>query len=213
MFSLREKIGREEFDYLALMSALADYANPRAKVTSLLRTGVIIRVKKGLYVFGEKFRRRPFCRELLANLIYGPSYISLDYALAWHNLIPERVAVLTSITCKRAREFSTPVGVFVYRSRPRASFFLGMERVERDGLSFLMATPERALADKLRDDRGGSLRSLKEMSAYLFDNQRIDPAAFRNLDTTLFAQLAAAMSSRKVSVANRLLHHLRERPV
>lgn len=91
---LRKLIGREEFDYPALMSALANYANPRDKVTSLLRQGVIIRVKKGLYVFGDDFRKRPFCRELLANLIYGPSYVSLDYALSYHGLIPERVAAL-----------------------------------------------------------------------------------------------------------------------
>jgi len=86
-----------------------------------------------------------------------------------------------------------------------------MERIEREGLSFLMATPERALADKLREDRGGPLRSLKEMSIYLFDNQRIDPEVFRSLDANLFSQLAACMNSRKVSVANRLLRCLQER--
>ena len=58
---LRKRIGREEFDYPALMAALARYANPRDKVRSLLRQGVIIRVKKGLYVFGEDLRWRPVC--------------------------------------------------------------------------------------------------------------------------------------------------------
>ena len=92
---LREQIGREEFDYPALMGALSQYANPRDKVTSLLRRGTIVRVKKGLYVFGEAYRRRPYSRELLANLIYGPSFVSLDYALAFHGLISERVEVIT----------------------------------------------------------------------------------------------------------------------
>ena len=45
---LRKIINREEFDYPALMSALSAYANPRDKVTALLRKGVIVRVKKGL---------------------------------------------------------------------------------------------------------------------------------------------------------------------
>jgi hypothetical protein len=36
---------------------------------------------QGIYVFGERYRRSPFSREVLANMIYGPSYISLDYAL------------------------------------------------------------------------------------------------------------------------------------
>ena len=72
MRSLRQKIGREEFDYPALMAAMSRYSNPRDRVTTLIRSGDIIRVKKGLYVFGEHFRRRPYSRELLANLIYGP---------------------------------------------------------------------------------------------------------------------------------------------
>lgn len=50
-------------------------------MTALLRKKAIIRVKKGLYVFGPEVRRRPFSLEVLANTIYGPSYISLQYAL------------------------------------------------------------------------------------------------------------------------------------
>ena len=49
---LRNRLGREEFDYPALMAALSQYANPRARVTVLLRKGAIVRIKKGLYVFG-----------------------------------------------------------------------------------------------------------------------------------------------------------------
>ena len=94
MRDLRQRVGREEFDYQALMAALPEYANPRDKVTVLLRRGDIIRVKKGFYVFGDELRRRPYSRELLANLIYGPSFVSLDSALSFHGLIPERVEVV-----------------------------------------------------------------------------------------------------------------------
>lgn len=59
---LRKRIGREEFDYLALMSALEDYANPRDKARSLMKKGGIVRVKKGLYLFGDEFRLRPISR-------------------------------------------------------------------------------------------------------------------------------------------------------
>jgi hypothetical protein len=55
------------FDYQSLLDSLKDYARPRDKITGLLRCGDIIRVKKGLYVFGGKYRRQPFSRELLAN--------------------------------------------------------------------------------------------------------------------------------------------------
>ncbi len=202
---LREQIGREEFDYPALMGALSQYANPRDKVTSLLRRGTIVRVKKGLYVFGEAYRRRPYSRELLANLIYGPSFVSLDYALAFHGLIPERVEAITSVTPKRGRDFDTPVGAFVYRQVPEAYFPLGMDRVEQGDVAFLIAVPERALADKVRDDRGNPLRSLADTAAYLFENLRLDREAAAVLDAALLEELAEAAGSQKVALCARVL--------
>lgn len=206
---LRNIIGREEFDYPSLMTALAGYANPRSKVTSLLRKGVIIRVKKGLYVFGDDFRRRPFSRELLANLIYGPSYVSLDYALSYHGLIPERVSVVTSITTKREKRFETPVGLFIYRRTPKLSFHLGMDRVEQNDYSFLIATPERALADKLREDRGNTSRNQQDLAAYLFDGLRLDREAFLALDQEALGRIGKALGSRKVELCSRLLQRMR----
>ena len=109
---LRGLIPREEFDYQTLNQGLRGYASPRDKITDLLRKGVVVRVKKGLYVFGPAFRRRAFSREVLANLLYGPSYISLEYALQHHGLIPEAVETLTSVTTGRSRQFRTPLGAF-----------------------------------------------------------------------------------------------------
>jgi len=212
MMNLRRKIDREEFDYPALMSALSMYAKPRDKVTSLLQQGVIVRVKKGLYVYGDDYRKRPFSRELLANLIYGPSYVSLEYALSWHGLIPERVPVITSVTPKRGKRFVTPVGGFIYRCTPSASFYLGMDRVVQKSFSFLIATPERALADKLRDDRGGSIRTQKEIASYLFDNLRINQSLFCKMDVDFLGKLGEVLSSRKIALCCRLLERMRSKP-
>jgi hypothetical protein len=202
---LRREIGREEFDYAALKAALSGLARPHDRITSLLRRGEIIRVKKGLYVFGEGFRQRPYSRELLANLIYGPSFVSLDYALSFHGLIPERVEQVTSITSGRAREFDTPVGTFVYRPTPARSFHLGMTRVASGGVAFLLASPERAVADRVREDRAATVRSLGDAEAYLFGNLRIDSAAFEQLDHGTFQQIGEALGSRKVLFCARLL--------
>jgi predicted transcriptional regulator of viral defense system len=95
MESIRKHIPNEEFDYQTLLHGLGQYSRPRDKISDLLRKGVIIRVKKGIYIFGEDYRRRPFSREILANLIYGPSYISLEYALHYFGLIPERVEAVS----------------------------------------------------------------------------------------------------------------------
>ncbi|TFG59130.1 MAG: hypothetical protein E4H29_04830, partial [Deltaproteobacteria bacterium] len=63
---LRHRIPHEEFDYQVLLDALSGYSRPRARITVLLRNGGIVRVKKGLYVFGKEERRKPLCPELLA---------------------------------------------------------------------------------------------------------------------------------------------------
>ena len=209
MRNLRTRLGREEFDYRALMSALSDYANPRDKVTSLLRRGDIIRVKKGLYVLGDDLRRRPFSRELLANLIYGPSFVSLDSALSFHGLIPERVDTVTSVTTKRPKRFDTPIGSFVYRQSPPRAFHIGMDRVEEHDVAFLIARPERAIADKIRDDRGHPLSNREEAAGYLFDDLRIDRSAFEKLDPIRLEELAEELGSRKVGHCAALLRHLR----
>ncbi len=207
---LRQRIGREEFDYPALMAALERYAHPRDKVTDLLRRGLIVRVKKGLYVFGDALRRRPYSRELLANLIYGPSFVSLDYALAFHGLIPERVAAVTSVTPHRARAFDTPVGRFVYRPVPPDYYPLGMDRVEQGDVAFLVAVPERALADKVRDDRGHPLRTAAAAAAYLFENLRLNRDAAAALDAGVLEELAEAGRSQKLAVCARVLRRLQK---
>lgn len=205
MKGLRNRIGREEFDYQILKDALSGYANPRDCVTRLLRNGTIIRIKKGLYIFGEDERREPYSRELLANLMYGPSFISLGYALSFYGLTPERVEVVTSVTSGRSREFDTPVGRFVYRSTRKESFALGVSRIEEGRTPFLIASPERALADTIRSDRSGGVTGLAMMREYLFDDLRLDESGFVKMDPELMLRLADALGSRKVGMCSKLL--------
>ena len=210
--SLRRKIGREEFDYAALMAVLADFAKPHDRITHLLRTEEIVRVKKGLYVFGKDHRQRSYSRELLANLIYGPSFVSLDYALSQHGLIPERVQQVTSVTSGRARRFDTPVGTFVYRPVPVHSFHFGMSRVEGREVSFLIASPERALADKVREDRTARIRSLSDAEQYLFEDLRFNREGFGDLNHHSLREIGEALRSRKVLFCADLLRKMRRRP-
>jgi len=205
---IRNVIPYEEFDYQTLLGALKGYACPRDRITSLLRKGIILRVKKGLYVFGENERRHPYSREILANLIYGPSYISLEHALQYYGLIPERVETVTSVTVGRSRKFSTPVGLFSYRMIPMAAFQIGMDQVQlEDGRSCLIALPEKALADKLRSDRV-SIRSHNDLQSWLFDDLRMDPAAILQMKPALFEAYAGRYHSRKILLLSKLVRCL-----
>jgi len=205
---VRKLIPYEEFDYQTLMGALKGYAHPRDRITTLLRKGSIIRIKKGLYVFGEDDRQRPCSREILANLIYGPSYISLEYALGYYGIIPERVEAVTSVTVGRSRKFSTPIGLFVYRMIPMAAFRTGVDQVETgDGRSFLIAVPEKALADKVRSDKV-SIRTQKELQAWLFDDLRIDLAAIQEMNPSRLEEYASRYRSRKILLLSKLTRRL-----
>lgn len=210
--TIRNKIEHEEFDYQTLLVCLKEYARPRDKISALLKKGFIIRIKKGLYIFGDEYRRRPYFREILANLIYGPSYLSLDFALQRYGLIPERVEALTSVTTGRSRKFFTPVGLFTYRKIPLEAFRIGMDRVEiNDGRAFLMATPEKAMADKLYDSRGAGIQTQKKLSAFLEDNLRIDPVALRDLNSTDLDAIASRYRSKKIRLLSDLIKRVRQK--
>lgn len=195
---IRQKIDRDVFDYQTLLSALPDYARPRDKITRLLAGGDIVRVKKGLYCFGEAFRGEPISREYLANLIYGPSYVSLDYALSYHGLIPERVETVTSVTTGRSRAFTTPLGHFSYRTLSERRYAVGTALEQAGQTHFLMATPEKALADKVWADSRFSGQRVADYEAYLLDDLRVSPEALRDLDGSRLAVIAKAYSSRKI---------------
>jgi len=208
-FDLRSRIQTEIFDYQTLIYALGDLSCPRDKITDLMRNGVIIRVKKGLYIFGEKFRRYPYSRELLANLIYGPSYVSLDYALSYYGLIPEKVEIITSVTTNRSRRFSTPVGLFTYRRIPVSAYAKGFIQVEAENKQvFLMATREKALADKLVSLRGVTFDSLSEIAEFLEEDLRIDTEILRSLSVEMIEQYAAGYRSRKLKILAALVRRM-----
>jgi hypothetical protein len=197
-------------DYQQLTSLLRRYAKPRDRITALLAAGELIRVRKGLYVLGDRYRREPLVRELLANLIYGPSYVSLDYALSRHGLIPERVAEVTSVTTGEHRRFVTPMGVFSYRKITPRRYSEGIEW-HGDGVArYLMASPEKALADKVASDRRLRRPTNAALRAYLLDDLRIDPDQLATLDLGRLDRIADAYRSHRVSVVARTVARLQE---
>ena len=82
-----------------LLQKYHTYANPAAKIARLVKNGNLIPIIKGLY---ETDQFTP--GHYLAELIYGPSYLSFEYSLSWHGLIPEAVYVYTSATCGKKKK-------------------------------------------------------------------------------------------------------------
>jgi predicted transcriptional regulator of viral defense system len=202
---IRGRIAREVFDYQVLLEALSTYSKPRDKITRLLSSGAIVRIKKGLYCFSESLRREAIHREYVANLIYGPSYVSLDYALSYRGLIPERVETITSVTMLRSRDFETPLGYFSYRVLERSRYSLGAALESIGKTAFLMATAEKALADKVWSDKRISGRRSSDYAGYLSDDLRIEPEALAHMDGSRLQDIALAYDSVKI---NRLVEYL-----
>jgi predicted transcriptional regulator of viral defense system len=205
---IRGKITHEVFDYQALVVALSGYSKPRDKITKLLATGSIIRIKKGLYCFGEALRKEPVSREQVANLIYGPSYVSIEYALGYHGLIPERVEVVTSVTTRRSRRFTTPLGVFTYSTLRESRYAVGAILKSAGKASFLIATPEKALADKVWTDKRFSGSNTGELASYLLDDLRIDEKDLSLLSTSRLEVVRRAYRSSKIDRLVRYVERL-----
>ena len=117
----------------------------------------------------------------MANLLFGPSYISLEYALSHYNMIPERTKTVTSVTPKRKKDFTTPFGRFVYLAMNIEYYQMGFTwKKTSDGRGFFIATPEKALIDKLYFEK--AITSIREMLTFLLENLRIDETTLRDLD-------------------------------
>ena len=198
ILELHRRIPTKHFDYQKLMAATQELTHARRFVGQLMKKGYVIRVKKGLYIWGEDVDATPFSPEVLANLIYGPSYISLEYALSFYGLIPERVSTLTSVTFKKNKSFSTTVGTFSYEHLHQDAYAQGIRLELSPEKSFLIATPEKALLDLI------ALRALKES---VLESLRIEPEEFARLNLEAFKALAQNYKSQAVKAFIKGLAH------
>lgn len=116
-------------------------------VKRAVKEGLLVRVKRGLYLIATKIKRLLPNEFELALIIYRPSFVSLESALSYHGWIPEAVYTTTCVSTKRAKEFETPIGIFSYKCVPVEGFYIGVDRIETKTGSMFIATPWRALAD------------------------------------------------------------------
>ncbi|MBR5651829.1 MAG: hypothetical protein IKW93_06410 [Bacteroidales bacterium] len=163
---------------------------PSKKVQSLEKEGDLIRLKRGLYVVSLEISGKPINAPLCANHIYGPSYVSLRWALRWYGLIPEQVHRMTSVTIKRSRSFETPIGFFDYYQVKPSYFSIGLRIVQEDGVSFIMATPEKALCDFVLFDSYLPNRSVKGLKQFLEEDIRLDMDELMNFDVKIIESCA-----------------------
>lgn len=160
-----------------ILDELHGYANPSNRLARMVAKGDYIPIVRGLY---ETDPHVP--SYLLAASIYGPSYISFEFALSHHDLIPEAVYTVTcaSFEKNKRKVFRTPFGIFTYRDVPSKAFPVGLELKKEGDYYYRIATAEKALCDQLYILP--PVANIQELTALLLDDLRIDEADLRDLD-------------------------------
>ncbi len=158
-----------------LLEVLGSYRRPNDKVSEMIRNGELISLRRGLYVPGPEFDLPIPDAFVIANHLRGPSYISLETALSYWGFIPERVHEVSSVTIKTTKTYSTPIGRFSFQhlALPYYSFGIQMADITEQQTA-LLASPEKAICDKIVLTSGVNLRSKSQAYDFLTEDLRID---------------------------------------
>lgn len=169
-----------------LMNILQGYRRPYDKINELVNQKVLIQIKRGVFIPGPQASIPAPEKLLLANHLYGPSYVSSDSALSYWGLIPERVYETISMTTNLAKTYKTPIGRFRYIKLPLPYYSFGIQRVElASNQMALIARKEKALCDKIITTQRLKLRSIKQTREYLMEDLRISWDMLRELNTSI----------------------------
>lgn len=169
-----------------ILELLSDYKSPNDKISELLKSKKLLSIRRGLYVTGPKLdlpSPEPF---LLANHLRGPSYVSLESALSYWNMIPERAYEISSVTIKTSKLYNTPVGRFSFQQLKTPYYSYGIKCIKFSSKqTMLVASPEKALCDKVVLTPKINLRSIKQTREFLFEDLRMDSEILKTLDTNV----------------------------
>lgn len=192
-----EQFGIIPIDFATLVTVLSDYKSPKDKIAKMDKSGELIRLKKGLFVVAPEVNRPSVSKGLIANHIYGPSYVSMESALSFYGLIPERVYAIRSVTFKRSRNFSNQFGNFNYTSVAENYYPIGIrQEIVNDQYAYLIATPEKAICDMIMTTNGLRLQSTKAIKSYLEEDLRIDFTMLKTYNPEIIRLCAEAGKKR-----------------
>ncbi|MDH6303846.1 putative transcriptional regulator of viral defense system [Parabacteroides sp. PF5-5] len=194
-----EQLGVIPIDYAVLRSLFSDYLSPRNKIANLEQEGKIIRLKRGMYVVSPKVSKQLLSMELIANHIYGPSYVSMETALRYYGLIPEQVYTVRSMTTNRSKNFENPVGNFEYITVDEAYYPIGItQQTVENKYTFLIASPEKALCDMITATPRLRIQSVKALITYLEDDLRFEMSTLENMNGDIIRDCIMAGKKKEV---------------
>lgn len=168
------------------------------------KTGKILRIKKGMYVSREYIEKSEITNnissyiEFLSNILYQPSYISLEYALYEHNILTEIPIHFTSMSKKKTASFTNQFGSFIYHTI-KEPLFIGFTVEKKSGFLVKKATKAKALFDYLY------LRKNIIVNKESFDELRLNLINLKANDLKEFKQYVAIEGSKKMKEVSRYI--------
>ena len=166
-----------------VMEALSSYGRPNDKISEMIKGSELIALRRGLYLPGPELDLPLPNNFLIANHLRGPSYVSLESALSYWGLIPERVYEISSVTTKTSKTYETAIGRFSYQHLITPYYSFGIKSVRlTDMQTALVASPEKALCDKIILTSGVLLRSIPQALDFLLEDMRLDEDLLRGFD-------------------------------
>ncbi len=148
----------------------------KTQLYRLVKSGKLVALKRELYTFAAPYRQTELNPLVLANQLYGPSYLSGLWCLNFYGLIPEQVHIYSSVTTRTTRQFNNAFGRFYYH-HIKADLFFGYSRQTIQDQEVWLATPEKALLDYFYLTSGewslGRLESLRFQQLNTIKTERL----------------------------------------
>lgn len=160
-----------------LKQELKEYKNIGSKIKRLVNDEKLFPIVKGLYETDNKISGY-----YLSSYIYGPSYLSFEFALSYHGLIPEAVYTFTCATFekKKKKTYNTSFGTFTYRDVPSKAYPYEIKLILDSGYSLQIATAEKSVCDMLYVCK--PVYNISNLKYLIFEDLRIDTSEFSRLN-------------------------------
>jgi phage terminase large subunit-like protein len=161
---------------VTLRNELRNYARPNDKISYMMEKGELIGLAKGFYVTPQAIQSNVHLNYQVANVLYGPSYISKYSALSFYGLLAEAPTRVESMTPKRSKVLKNAVGIFEYTTLDNSAVFsegIASKKIN-DSCTILIATPEKAICDIIWTTAKLDLRSVDDLIYFLEEDIRMD---------------------------------------
>jgi len=178
-----------------LIEKYNNYIDPKGKISREVNKQNLFKITKGKYETNRNVEPK-----YLSSYIYGPSYLSFEYALSFYGLIPEAVYVYTSATFnkRKTKVYTNILGTYSYQDVPIKAYPYGIIYKSENNYSYQIATPEKALCDQLY--KVSPVKSVKRLKVLLFNDLRIYEDEFNKLNKKELLQLAALYNSTNLNL-------------